>query len=110
MTVPSHRRGGTVVVGASLAGFHTVEALRQFGYDGPLTLVGDEPALPYDRPPLSKEVLVGTREPEATTFRDEAHFRARDVELRLGERATGLDLGDAGAADRPGAAARSPGS
>src|SRR5215472_13837314 len=48
-----------VVVGASLAGLRSVEALRRLGYAGRMTLVGAEPHLPYDRPPLSKEVLAG---------------------------------------------------
>jgi NADPH-dependent 2,4-dienoyl-CoA reductase/sulfur reductase-like enzyme len=47
------------VVGASLAGLRAVEALRQEGFDGHLTLVGAEPHLPYDRPPLSKQLLAG---------------------------------------------------
>ena len=48
-----------VVVGASLAGLSALETLRQEGYDGELIAVGAEPVLPYDRPPLSKQVLQG---------------------------------------------------
>jgi NADPH-dependent 2,4-dienoyl-CoA reductase/sulfur reductase-like enzyme len=48
------------IVGASAAGLTAAEALRRRGYDGALTLIGDEPHLPYDRPPLSKQVLAGT--------------------------------------------------
>ncbi|HCB34583.1 MAG TPA: hypothetical protein DEP69_05395, partial [Acidimicrobiaceae bacterium] len=48
-----------VVVGGSLAGSRTVLALRRAGHDGPITLVSAEPHLPYDRPPLSKELLAG---------------------------------------------------
>ena len=57
-----------VVVGASLAGFRAAEALRAQGFDGSLTLVGDEVHAPYDRPPLSKQVLTGEWEPERTTL------------------------------------------
>ncbi|HEY6783294.1 MAG TPA: FAD-dependent oxidoreductase, partial [Candidatus Dormibacteraeota bacterium] len=49
----------TVVVGASVAGVRTVQALRRRGYEAPITLVGAEQHLPYDRPPLSKEFLLG---------------------------------------------------
>src|SRR5205814_8951221 len=49
-----------VVVGASLAGFRAVEELRHQGYDGHLTVIGAEPHLPYDRPPLSKQILAGS--------------------------------------------------
>jgi len=57
-----------VVVGASLAGLHAARALRGHGFDGTLTVVGDEPHLPYDRPPLSKQVLAGTWDPGRTTL------------------------------------------
>ncbi len=52
-------RAGLIVVGASLAGVRTAEALRRRGYDAPITVVGGEPHLPYDRPPLSKDYLLG---------------------------------------------------
>lgn len=82
-----------VVAGASLAGLRAAEALRQLGYDGSLTLIGAEQALPYDRPPLSKEVLKGDWEPEKTALvRDPERFDALELDLRLGRRATGLDL------------------
>lgn len=87
-----------VVVGASLAGLRAVEAARKAGHTGPITLVGDEVHVPYDRPPLSKAYLdVG--EPESTVFREEAHLRDElGVELVLGSPATGLDPGhDSGA-------------
>ena len=48
-----------VIVGASLAGFRTAEALRDVGHDGPITIIGDEEQPPYDRPPLSKQVPLG---------------------------------------------------
>ncbi len=53
------RRTGVVIVGAGLAGAKAAQALRSEGYDGPVTLLGDEPHRPYQRPPLSKEYLQG---------------------------------------------------
>ncbi|WP_236792141.1 NAD(P)/FAD-dependent oxidoreductase [Amycolatopsis sp. GM8] len=84
-----------VVVGASLAGLRAVEAARAAGFGGRITLIGAEPHLPYDRPPLSKqfldEVAAGADEP-STVFHDEAHFVDElGVTLRLGEAATALD-------------------
>ncbi|WP_229052638.1 NAD(P)/FAD-dependent oxidoreductase [Aeromicrobium sp. Leaf350] len=80
-----------VVVGASLAGLRAVEAARKAGHEGPITLVGDEPHVPYDRPPLSKAYL-DEGEPEPTTFREEEHLTGElGVELVLGQGATGLD-------------------
>jgi 3-phenylpropionate/trans-cinnamate dioxygenase ferredoxin reductase component len=58
--------GHVVIVGASLAGLRAAEALRKGGFAGRLTLVGDEPYEPYDRPPLSKQVLAGRIRPEST--------------------------------------------
>jgi NADPH-dependent 2,4-dienoyl-CoA reductase/sulfur reductase-like enzyme len=84
-----------IVVGASLAGLRSVEAARKAGHDGPITLIGAEAHLPYDRPPLSKKFLDATvsgTAPESTEFRDEAYFAAElDVTLRLGAPATSLD-------------------
>jgi NADPH-dependent 2,4-dienoyl-CoA reductase/sulfur reductase-like enzyme len=80
-----------LVVGASLAGLRTVETLRDRGFDGRLTLVGDEPHRPYDRPPLSKQVLQGVWEPERTMFRRSDGYDGLAVDLRLGTRALSLD-------------------
>ena len=81
---------GIVVVGASLAGLRGAEALRRAGYGGPLTLVGAEPYRPYDRPPLSKHVLVGELDADATRLPELAPLRAR---WRLGSPAVALDRG-----------------
>ncbi|MGQ0733288.1 MAG: NAD(P)/FAD-dependent oxidoreductase [Acidobacteriota bacterium] len=81
-----------VVVGASLAGLRAVESLRDRGFDGRLTLVGDELHPPYDRPPLSKQVLQGAWEPEQTFFRKKEGYDALALDVRLGTRATSLDL------------------
>ncbi|MDQ1624646.1 MAG: 3-phenylpropionate/trans-cinnamate dioxygenase ferredoxin reductase component [Actinomycetota bacterium] len=79
-----------VVVGAGLAGLQTVVALRGAGYAGALTLLGAEPRPPYDRPPLSKELLRG--ETDDSTL--DADWAALGVDLQLGRAATGLQ-GDA---------------
>ncbi|MCE4266316.1 NAD(P)/FAD-dependent oxidoreductase [Rhodococcus globerulus] len=81
-----------VIVGASLAGTKAAQAARAAGYTGRLTLVGDEIHLPYDRPPLSKE-FISAAEPVDVPFFDGAHHLAEDLELELllGERASGLD-------------------
>ena len=78
-----------VVVGASLAGFRAAEELRHQGFDGRLVLVGDEPHRPYDRPPLSKQVLAGARPPEAADLPGTDDL---DAEWVLGRRATALDV------------------
>ena len=77
------------MVGAGLAGLRTAEALRERGFDGDLVLVGEEPHLPYDRPPLSKHVLRGEREP--MYLRPQADYAALDLDLRLGTHVTALD-------------------
>ncbi|MEV6592991.1 NAD(P)/FAD-dependent oxidoreductase [Streptomyces acidicola] len=81
-----------VVVGASAAGLAAVETLRREGYDGTLTLVGDEPHAPYDRPPLSKQLLAGEWSPERLALRHSADLDVLDLDLRLGVAATGLDV------------------
>ena len=82
-----------VVVGGSLAGFRAVEELRHQGYDGRLTVIGAEPHLPYDRPPLSKQILSGKwdvdRLPLNPVGKDIAEL---DIEWRLGVAASALDL------------------
>jgi 3-phenylpropionate/trans-cinnamate dioxygenase ferredoxin reductase subunit len=81
-----------VVVGASLAGWHAAKALRREGFDGTLTVIGAEPHRPYDRPPLSKEYLAGSAE-EDRLFLAGALDDEVEVDWRLGQPATGLDLG-----------------
>jgi flavin-dependent dehydrogenase len=76
--------GQVVVVGVSAAGLTAAETLRREGYTGRLTLVGEEDRPPYDRPPLSKQVLSGTWEPERTALRREADLTALDVDAWLG--------------------------
>ncbi|MEW2513685.1 FAD-dependent oxidoreductase [Streptomyces sp. NPDC046870] len=83
------RHGRIVVVGASLAGLRAAEALRAEGFTGSLTMIGDESGEPYDRPPLSKQVLTGWVPAGATTL---PRRRSVDAEWLLGVPASGLDL------------------
>jgi NADPH-dependent 2,4-dienoyl-CoA reductase/sulfur reductase-like enzyme len=102
--VESFRRSGRIViVGASLAGLRAAAVLRDEGFTGPLTLIGDEPYKPYDRPPLSKQVLDGLEAAEQTALPRSDTLNARWL---LGVPAIGLDLagkqvrlGDGGAVD-----------
>src|ERR1700730_12378753 len=81
-----------LVVCASLAGRRAPETLRDRVFDGELTLIGEEPHPPWDRPPLSKQVLQGTWEPEQTFFRRKEGYDALALDMRLGVRATSVDL------------------
>jgi len=76
------------VVGASAAGLTAAQTLRREGYDGPLTVIGDEDLMPYDRPPLSKQVLSGDWEPSKIAL----PCAVDDIAWRLGVRAVGLDV------------------
>jgi len=80
--------GRIVVVGASMAGLRAAEALREEGFTGSLTIIGDEPHEPYDRPPLSKQVLRGWVPADHTQL---PRLRALDAQWQLGVAATGLD-------------------
>ncbi len=79
-----------LVVGASLAGLRGCEALRREGYDGRLTLLGAESHEPYDRPPLSKQLLAGSMQPADVALRRDP-WDDLALELRLGVRAERLD-------------------
>ena len=81
-------KGRIVIVGASLAGLSAAEALREEGFRGQLTIVGDEQDEPYDRPPLSKQVLKGWVAADHTKL---PRLRRVDAEWRLGAAATALD-------------------
>ncbi|MFD5572899.1 NAD(P)/FAD-dependent oxidoreductase [Streptomyces cadmiisoli] len=83
------RDGRIVVVGASLAGLRAAEALRGEGFTGSLTMIGDEPSEPYDRPPLSKQVLTGWVPADGTLL---PRRRGIDAEWLLGVPASGLDM------------------
>ena len=79
-------------MGAGLAGLRACETLRQNGYEGRLRLVGDEEHLPYDRPPLSKQLLAGSWDAEHCGLTTAPRLDALGVDLELGPRAQFLDL------------------
>ncbi|MFG2857568.1 NAD(P)/FAD-dependent oxidoreductase [Streptomyces mirabilis] len=87
MTAPDR----VLVVGASAAGLSTVEALRRKGYEGGITVLGAEPHAPYDRPPLSKQVLSGAWEPGRSALRTQEALSTLDAEFVLGDAAVALD-------------------
>lgn len=80
-----------VVIGAGLAAANAVAELRSRGYAGDLTLIGAEPHLPYERPPLSKGLLLGTDEPDSVFVHDRPWYDEHQVALRLGTRVTAVD-------------------
>jgi NADPH-dependent 2,4-dienoyl-CoA reductase/sulfur reductase-like enzyme len=81
-----------VIVGAGLGGLRSAESLRAAGYTGPITVVGDEPYLPYNRPPLSKDALAGGIDLAGLEFRRKA--TVDDVEWRLGSHAASASFAD----------------
>lgn len=85
-----------VIVGGGLAGAKAAETLREEGFDGRVVLIGDEPARPYERPPLSKEYLRGERSfSESAAVHDEDFYEQHQIELRLLTTVTGLDVAGA---------------
>jgi len=80
-----------LIVGASLAGAKAAQTLREEGFDGPLVLIGEEAERPYERPPLSKEYLLGKAERETIYVHPREWYAEHDVDLRLGVRAAGID-------------------
>lgn len=87
MSTPS----SVLVVGASIAGLSTAESLRHKGFSGSLTVLGAEPHLPYDRPPLSKQVLSGTWKTEQAFLRQPTELSSSDIEFVVNDPAVGLD-------------------
>jgi 3-phenylpropionate/trans-cinnamate dioxygenase ferredoxin reductase subunit len=92
-----------VIVGASHASVQAIDTLRREGHQGPIVLVGDEPHLPYNRPPLSKKFLSGELERDRLLLRSPSYYAQHGVETRLGVRVTAIDrtarrlrLGDGG--------------
>jgi 3-phenylpropionate/trans-cinnamate dioxygenase ferredoxin reductase subunit len=82
-----------VIVGAGLAGAKAAQAMRDCGFDGRIVLVGDERERPYERPPLSKDFLLGKATKEKGYVHDESWYAEQDVELRLGSTVTGVHRG-----------------
>ncbi|GEL24813.1 pyridine nucleotide-disulfide oxidoreductase [Pseudonocardia sulfidoxydans NBRC 16205] len=83
---------GVVVVGASVAGLHAAEALRDADYAGPVTVLDADQEPSCDRPPLSKQLLAGVWTREQTQLRDADALAGRGIDVRHGVRAVGLDI------------------
>lgn len=80
-----------LIIGAGHAGGTAAALLRQYGHDGPIVLAGEEPAAPYQRPPLSKAWLKGEADLEALLLRPESFYEEHGIELRTGVTATAVD-------------------
>lgn len=80
-----------VIVGAGQAGAALAAKLRALGHDGPITLIGEEPAPPYQRPPLSKAYLLGEMEEERLWLRAPGFWAENGIDLRLGQKVTAID-------------------
>lgn len=87
----SRARAGVVIVGGGLAGQRACETLRRHAYEGPIRVLAAEPDRPYDRPPLSKEYLVGNADETALRFGPAGWYAEHDIELLLDRRALRLD-------------------
>lgn len=81
-----------VIIGGGHAGGQAAASLRQSGYEGPILLVGEEPHIPYQRPPLSKQYLAGEQGLDRVYLRTESFYSSKDITLRPGVRAVGLDV------------------
>ncbi|MGY2052849.1 NAD(P)/FAD-dependent oxidoreductase [Methylobacterium sp. JK268] len=82
---------GIVVVGTGQGAFQLGASLREGGYHGPVTLIGDEPGLPYGRPPLSKAYLAGKTDAEGLNLRPSAYFAEHGIAVRSGERVAAVE-------------------
>jgi 3-phenylpropionate/trans-cinnamate dioxygenase ferredoxin reductase component len=80
-----------VIIGAGQAGAQAIETLRRRGHRGPITLIGDESLLPYQRPPLSKKFLAGNLERDRLLIRHLDHYAEHGVDVRLGYSAVRID-------------------
>jgi len=89
---PGREEESIVIVGAGMAGVKAAEGAREAGWQGRIQLVGAEPFLPYERPPLSKGILQGAEGPRAALIHDDGWEVAHEVELLLGARAESIDL------------------
>ena len=91
MTDTNKTSDHAVIIGGGLAGAKTAEELRDKGYTGAITLIAEEAVAPYERPPLSKEFIAGSKSLPDFTVHGDAWYRGNDVDLRLGTRATAFD-------------------
>ncbi|MEN8893066.1 NAD(P)/FAD-dependent oxidoreductase [Planktotalea arctica] len=80
-----------VIIGAGQAGASLVAKLRSSGFEGQITLIGEEPVPPYQRPPLSKAYLLGDMALERLFLRPESYYAEQDITLRMGARVTSID-------------------
>jgi len=87
-------RRAVTIVGASLAGYWAAETLRRDGFEGRISLIGNEPHAPYDRPPLSKKYLAGDLDDDRLALTTAEKLADLGLDLRLGCSATGLDMAD----------------
>ena len=88
----SQRNGRVVVVGGGLAAGTLVTELRKGGHDGPITLFTDEPRAPYERPPLSKDLLLGKGTEEKAFVHEESWYAENDIDLHTGSAVTSVDV------------------
>jgi 3-phenylpropionate/trans-cinnamate dioxygenase ferredoxin reductase subunit len=84
---------GTVIVGAGQGGYQAAASLREYGYAEPITVVGDEPAWPYQRPPLSKAYLLGDTTAERLLLRPQSYYAQHKIDVVVGGRARHPDFG-----------------
>ena len=82
---------GTVVVGAGQSGLNVAIRLRALGYDKPITLIGEEAHLPYQRPPLSKKFLAGELDAKSLLLRPADFYQDQRIDLKIGMRGTAID-------------------
>ena len=82
---------GMVIVGAGHAAGQAAASLRQEGYEGEITIIGDEPHIPYQRPPLSKQYLAGEQGLERVYLRPEKFYADKEITLRMGVSVTAID-------------------
>lgn len=83
---------GILIVGGSAAGLSAADGLREGGYQGPVTVLNEETRAPYDRPTVSKGLLVGEGAPEFMDLRSTERLEETNITLRSGETAAGLDI------------------
>src|SRR5580704_12426351 len=85
---------GLIIVGAGLAGAKAAEGARSQGWSGPIRLVGAEPYMPYERPPISKDVLIGRKAPLTASVHDSGYYVNNDIDLLLGGSVSRIDLAE----------------
>ena len=85
---------GVVIVGGGQAGLEAAAALRAQGYEGSVTLIGEEPHAPYQRPPLSKDYLAGKSDADSLPLRADVFYQNNRIELLTGVRVTAIHRGE----------------